>query len=144
MNLTTAEFGLLCLVLFGLFYWLGIFTAIRAVLAFVGVILIGTAGWIGTFMTSVAAWSERLTGSLTSWAFGVSITWILVLITLVVFLHDLHPKHSASKRTGWAGIALGFLLLTGVAAGLPLLGHIPADVQNGVNNVRTAVGMAGR
>ena len=36
--------GVLCLGLFGIFYWLGIFATVRAILAFVGTCLLGTAG----------------------------------------------------------------------------------------------------
>ena len=53
----------------------------------------------------------------------------------VIFVHDLWPKHSASKRTGWAGVALA-LLLAGVS-GIPALNSIVPGIRSGVTSVRT-------
>lgn len=131
--------GALMLILFGVFYWLGIFATIRAVLAFVGTCLLGTAGFLGGALHALALWFTNAASSGTSWAVGISIGGTaLVLITGVMFVHDLMPKHTAGKRTGWAGIALAALLLAGVS-GISQLNNVPAGVSNGVTNARTVI-----
>jgi hypothetical protein len=60
------------------------------------------------------------------------------VVTLIVFIHDLHPRNQAGKRTGWAGVVLALLLLTG-ASGISALNHVPSAVQGGVTNAKTAV-----
>jgi hypothetical protein len=138
-NLTATGLGVLMLVLFGVFYVLGIFATIRAVLAFVGTCLIGTVGFLGGALHAVALWVSNLAASLTGWAFAAPVGGlVLVVIAGVIFIHDLMPKHTAGKRTGWAGIALAALLIAGVS-GIPQLNNIPAGVQNGVTNARTVV-----
>jgi hypothetical protein len=127
------------LVLFGVFYWLSIFATIRAILAFVGMCLIGTAGFLGGTLHALATWATHLADSSTAWATGVAVGGTaLVIVTGVIFVHDLMPKHTAGKRTGWAGIALAVLLLAGVS-GISQLNSIPAGVQTGVSNARSAV-----
>lgn len=136
---SASALGALMLVLFGIFYWLGIFATVRAVLAFVGTCLLGTAGFLGGTMHALAAWAANAANSGTSWATGIAIGGTaLVLITGVMFVHDLMPKHTAGKRTGWAGIALAALLLAGVS-GISQLNNIPAGVMNGVTNARTVI-----
>jgi len=131
--------GVLMLVLFGVFYWLSIFATIRAILAFVGTCLIGTAGFLGGALHALATWVTSLANSGTGWAAGVAVGGTaLVLVTGIVFVHDLMPKHTAGKRTGWAGVALAVLLLAGVS-GISQLNSIPAGVTNGVTNARSVV-----
>ena len=127
--------GVLMLVLFGVFYWLAIFATIRAILAFTGTILVGTSGFVGGALGAVARWLVTLGGTLTSWAFGTSVLAAVTIVVLVVFIHDLHPKNSAGKRTGWAGILLAALLIGGVT-GIPALNHVPAAVRTGVQNAQ--------
>jgi len=138
-SLSATGLGVLMLVLFGVFYVLGIFATIRAVLAFVGTCLIGTVGFLGGALHAVALWVSNLAASLTGWAFAAPVGGlVLVVIAGVIFIHDLMPKHTAGKRTGWAGVALAALLIAGVS-GIPQLNNIPAGVQNGVTNARTVV-----
>jgi hypothetical protein len=127
--------GVLCLVLFGVFYWLGIFATTRAVLAFVGTCLIGTAGFLGGVLHTLATWIVGLADSGTAWATGVAVGGTaLVIVTGVIFVHDLMPKHTAGRRTGWAGIALAALLIAGVSA-IPALNQVPSSVTTGVTTV---------
>ena len=127
--------GVLCLGLFGIFYWLGIFGTIRAVLAFVGTCLLGTAGFLGGILNTLAGWVASLANSGTGWAAGVAIGGtLLVFGTGIVFVHDLMPKHTAGRRTGWAGIALAAFLLAGASA-IPALNAIPSSVTNAVTTV---------
>jgi hypothetical protein len=139
-SLTLAQWGLLLIIAFGLFYWLRIFIVIRTIALFVGILLLGTAGWVERMATDLARWASEITGSITAWAFGVSITWILAAVAAVIFIHGLHPKNPTKNHHAWWGAALAFLLIAGTASALPLLNHVPADVQNGVQNAQTAIG----
>ena len=139
MNFSIAGLGVIALVLFGTFYWLAIFATVRAILAFVGVCLLGTTGFLGSILGHIASFLANAGGSASSWAFGVGIAGLIITIpTAVVFIHDLHPKNSAGKRTGWAGILLAALLITGVS-GIQAANKIPQDVRTGVQNAQTAV-----
>jgi hypothetical protein len=127
--------GVLCLGLFGIFYWLGIFATIRAILAFVGTCLLGTAGFLGGILNTLSHWVADLANSGTAWATGVEVGGtLLVLGAGIVFVHDLMPKHTAGKRTGWAGVALAALLLAGASA-IPALNNIPSSVTTAVTTV---------
>jgi len=128
------------LVLFGLFYWLNILPATRAILAFLGTILIAGAGFVGGVLTAVATWLANLGGSVSGWAFGVHAGGIIATIIIgVIFIHDLMPKHAAKKRTGWAGVVLAALIVSGVT-GIPALSNVPGAVRNGVQNAQTIGG----
>ena len=65
--------GVLCLGLFGIFYWLGIFATIRAILAFVGTCLLGTAGFLGGILHTLSLWVADLANAGTGWATGVAV-----------------------------------------------------------------------
>jgi hypothetical protein len=141
--LTTASasvLGLLMLAAFGLFYFLGIFATARAILAFVGGCLLGTAGFAGGFVSKVAHWAADLANSATSWAFGVGAgAVVLTVLVAIIFIHDLMPKHTAGKRTGWAGLVLALLLVTGVS-GIQAANSIPGTVRNGVTTIQRTFG----
>jgi hypothetical protein len=139
-SFTVSAIGVLCLVLFGVFYWLGIFATIRAILAFTGTCLIGTTGFLGGALHAAATWLASLASSGTAWATGIAVGGTaLVIVTGVIFVHDLMPKHTANKRTGWAGVALAALLIAGVS-GVQALNNIPGGVRNGVTSVQTVLG----
>ena len=135
--------GILLLVLFGLFYWLSVFTTARAVMAFVGTILIGFSGFAGKVLSWLGTEGAKLADWTLGWAFGHAAATVggtvLTLAALIIFVHDLHPKKTAGKRTGWAGIALAVLLLAGVS-GIPALQQIVPGVRNGVQTVKTIGG----
>jgi hypothetical protein len=139
-SFTADAIGVLLLVLFGVFYWLGIMPTTRAVFAFVGTCLIGTAGFLGSALHAAATWLAGLADSGTAWATGIAVGGTaLVLVTGVIFVHDLMPRHAAGKRTGWAGVALAALLIAGVS-GIQTLNNIPGSVQQGVNTAKTTLG----
>jgi hypothetical protein len=139
-GLSLAALGLVCLVLFATFYWLKIFAATRAILGFIGICLLGLNGVAGGILTTITTWVASLLGVATGALFGVEIGALLLLIPVgVMFIHDLHPKNSAGTRTGWAGIALAVLLVTGVS-GFQGLNAIPGAVRTGVTNVQTSLG----
>jgi hypothetical protein len=138
-SLSLGAIGALCLVLFGVFYWLGIFATARAILAFVGGILIGSAGFLGGALTAVGTWLSNIAASVTGWAFGFPVLAAVTVIFGVVFVHDLMPKHTAGKRTGWAGLILAGLIVAG-ATGIPALNSVGSTIQSAVTNAKSIVG----
>lgn len=138
--LSLSAIGVVMLVLFGVFYFLGIFTTIRALLAFAGVCVLGLgAGWFGHTLSTVVTWATTLGGTVTGTVFGISVTSAVFIIAAVVFVHDLLPKHGASKRTGWIGILVAAMLVAGVS-GFAQLNSIPSTVRGVVSNARTIGG----
>jgi hypothetical protein len=133
--MSDSQWGVILLVLFGLFYWLGIFSTIRAIMAFIGTILLATNGFVGHALNVSATWAAHLGGTATGWAFGVALPAVAAIIAGVIFIHDLSPKKTAGKRTGFAGIALAALIVAGVT-GISALNHVGSDVVHGVDNAR--------
>ena len=135
--MTHAEIGGLMLVAFGVFYWLSIFAWLRAVLAFLGTVLAGSDGHLTRWLAVAVTWVAHEATSVTGWALGVGLPFALAIVAGVVFLHDLHPKKSAGKRTGWAGIVLGLLIVAG-ATGIGALSNVQSAVNNGVTSVQNS------
>jgi hypothetical protein len=133
--MTNAEWGAIMLVVFGVLYFLNKMPATRAILAFVGTILVGTDGHLTHWLSTVAVWLAGESSTLTAWLVGIPVAGILTVITGIVFVHDLMPKHSAGKRTGWAGILLAALIVAG-ATGFSALDNVPTAVNNGVTSVQ--------
>jgi hypothetical protein len=129
--------GVLMLAAFGVLYWLNIFATVRAVLAFVGTILVGTGGHLLHWLALVTAWVMSLGGTLTAWAFGIRVMEAVTVVVVAVFIYDLWPKHAAGKRTGWAGIFLALMMLGG-ATGFAFLNGIPAAVSSGIASVQAS------
>ena len=138
-SLSLGAIGAICLVLFGVFYWLAVLPTTRAILAFVGGILIGSAGFIGHALDAIGGWLSHIGAALTSWAFGFPVLAAVTVIVGVVFVHDLMPKHTAGKRTGWAGLILAGLIVAG-ATGIPALNSVGTTIQSAVTNAKTIVG----
>lgn len=129
MSLTVAEMGVLCLVLFALFHWLGILIKTRAILALIGAASVGLTGVVGRTAGAIANWSQHAFGTVTTWAFGVSLTGGLFIILAILLVHDLHPKKSASKRTGYVALAVGIFLVAGVAQ-IPALAPVAGGLRS--------------
>jgi hypothetical protein len=141
MKLTVPEVGVLFLLLFAVFHFLHIFTAIRAVLVFLGVVIVGSAGFIGRILGDIGTWAQHVFGSITGWAIGISLAGGLFIILAIIFAHDLHPKKTAQPRTGWIGLALGVLVVVGVA-GIPALGNLRTDILNAIGSAVGTVNSA--
>jgi hypothetical protein len=137
-GLSLAAIGVLCLALFGVFHWLSIAATIRSVLAFVGVCLLGAVGWVGHALADVVTWGSHLGGTVTGWAFGTAVPAVVFIVLAVILIHDWHPKHGASKRTGWIALAVAAILVAGVS-GIRAANSIPSGVRSGVTNARTIV-----
>lgn len=141
MHLTVTELGALFLLLFAVTHYLGVGTTVRAVLAFLGVIAVGTAGFLGRIIGDVGGWAQSAFGSVTNWLIGVPLAAGLFIVLGVIFLHDLHPKKTTQKRTGWIGIALGVLVVVGVA-GIPALSGLRGAIVHGLGSAVSTINSA--
>jgi hypothetical protein len=138
MSITAAELAGLFLLLFGVFYWLGIFAKARAVLAFLGAVTLGVSGHFGSLIASVFTWVSNAFGAITAWALGVAVTGGLAVVLIVVLIHDLHPKKPAGKRTGFVALAVGMAVAAGVAS-LPVLASISGLVVQLMDGIASAL-----
>src|ERR1035441_3908084 len=143
MSHSGAGLGVALLVAFLVFHYLGIFTTIRAVLAIIGLCLLGAAGFGLNLLVVVTTWLQGLVGDITHWIFGVRFPAALFIILVLILIYDLHPKNKAGKRTAWVGVFVVLLMLGGVA-GFPAVHNIPNDIRRGVENAQTAVQSGGR
>jgi hypothetical protein len=138
MTLTVPELGALFLLLFAVFHFLGILATTRAVLVFLGVVVVGTSGFIGRMLGDIGTWAQHAFGSVTNWAIGVPLAAGLAIVVAIVVIHDLHPKNSATKRTGYLAIALGVFVAVGVA-GIPALAGLRGVIVSLMGNATTAI-----
>jgi hypothetical protein len=138
-SLSLAAIGVLCLVAFAVFYYLNFAATIRAILGFVGVILIGSAGFIGHAMTAIGTWVSHIGATLTGWLFGIPVLPAATLVVLAIFVYDLWPKHAVKKRTGWAGLILAGMIVAG-ATGIPALNSVGSSITNVVTSARSIAG----
>lgn len=127
MELTAAGLSALCLILWGLFHWLGIFAKIRTILAILAAI--GIAGFLGRALVVVAGWLQHVVGAITGWALGVSVPGALFIVLAIILIHDMHPKNGASRRTSYIAFAVGVLLIAGVE-GIPALAPVAAFLRS--------------
>jgi hypothetical protein len=138
MHLTVPELGVLLLLLFGVFHYLRILAGTRAVLAFLGAVAVGLTGVVGRVAGDIAGWAQRAVGAVTSWAFGATLSAGLFIVLLILLAHDLHPRRSASGRTGWVAIATGILLVAGVAQ-FPALAPVVNGIRSFLAGIATTV-----
>lgn len=138
MHLTVPELGVLLLLLFGVFHYLRILAGTRAVLAFLGAVAVGLTGVVGRVAGDIAGWAQHAVGAVTSWAFGATLSAGLFIVLLILLAHDLHPKRSASGRTGWVAIAVGILLVAGVAQ-FPALAPVVNGIRSFLAGIATTV-----
>jgi hypothetical protein len=134
MSVTVPELGAILLLLFALGYWLGVASTLTALAGFFGAVLLGDSGWIGRALTDIAMWVARMVGDATGDVLGVSFVAILTIGLGFVYLHDLHPRKSAGKRTAWIGVALGALVVAG-ATGIPALSGVHSAIVSAAGNV---------
>lgn len=134
MSVTVSEAGAFLFLLFVIFYWLRIFAVVTAVSGFVAVVLLGTSGWLGRILADVAGWAERLVGTVTADVIGTSLGAGLFIVLAIVFVHDLHPRNQTGKRTAWAGVALGALVIAGVT-GIPALSGLHSAITSAASSV---------
>jgi hypothetical protein len=131
------EWGIAALVVAGLLYWLGVFARTQVVLGFIGTCIV-TGGIFGTAVTWIAVRLDSLTNATVGKVFGVGVPGLLVIVLLIVFVHDLHPKGGGgrSRRTLFVGVILAACLVAGLS-NFAALNSIPAGVRSGVGNAST-------
>lgn len=131
--MSVPEAGAALLALFAVFYYLRIFPTITAIFGLVSVVCLGLSGWIGRVLTDIAGWIVHLTNTVTADAIGETFAGVLALVLIVIFLHDMHPRHQTRQRTAWVGVALGVLIVAGLT-GIPALGGLRSDITGTVSS----------
>jgi hypothetical protein len=127
--------GVALLGVFGVLYFLGRMPTVTALSGFFGVVLTGTTGWLGRTLADVATWVQvHVVGRLTADIAGSSLAFLATLIIGVIFVHDLHPRHTTGRRTAWLGIALGAIIVAG-ATGIPALNDLRQQIVSGVSSL---------
>jgi hypothetical protein len=127
MHLTVSELGALLLIGFVAAHILGIFVNLRAVAAFLGVVLIGSSGFVGRIFTDLGSGAQSLASKVMAWVVGVPVSAALAVIVLVFVAHDLHPKKTAGTRTGLLALVLGMIVVAGID-GIPGLNGLRNDI----------------
>lgn len=93
-----------------------------------------TSGWVGNTLHSCVGALADLVGSFTSSAFGVAVPAVIAVVGLIIFVHDIWPRHSASRLTAGVGLVLPVLLtyLGGVA------GSAAGSVIDGISSAASS------
>jgi|ERR1035441_9241662 hypothetical protein len=138
--MTILEWGIACLVIAALLYWLGIFRRLQVIGGFVGTCIV-TSGIFGEIVVKVARWLDGFTNAVVGKVFGVAVPGLLVIILAIIFIYDLHPRGGGggSRRTLFVGILLAACLVAGLSS-FQTLNTVPANVRNGVGNASTITG----
>jgi hypothetical protein len=140
MTLTVPGLGALFLLLFVLFHAMGIFARGRAVLAFLGAVIVGSTGIAGRVLTDVVTWLQSAFGSVTGAVFGVTLEAGLFIILAIVVIAHLHPKGTGAKRhTGFLALLLGAMVAVGIT-GIPALAGLHATIVTALGNAVSAIG----
>lgn len=88
----------------------------------------GIAGGVaGDLLHRGLNWTSDLVGQLTSQAFGVAVPAVLAVVALIVYVHDMWPKHKAGRDTAVVGLALP-VLVTGMAGAAGSLANQVIDM----------------
>jgi hypothetical protein len=138
MLLTVPELGGILIVLAGVLFFLGRLPTITALFAFFGLVIIGTAGWLGRALSATAGWVSHLFNTATANIIGGGLTAALTIALIVLFVHDVHPKNQAGHRTLWFGVALAAVIVAGVS-GIPSLSGVRSGIINAASGVISAL-----
>lgn len=78
-----------------------------------------TAGLLGQLLRDGLRWASDMVGRLTSTAVGVAVPSVLAIVFVLIYVHDMWPRHRASRVTAFIGLALPVLAvaLPGAAGG---------------------------
>ena len=74
------------------------FPTARAVLAFLGIVIVGTVGFVGRLAADVGPGAQHRFASVLGWAIGVPFAAGLFIIIAVLVVYALHPKNTAGPR----------------------------------------------
>jgi hypothetical protein len=141
MKLTVSELGGIFLLLFGVFHFLHIFIKTRSVLVILGIVTVGSAGFVGRMLTDTGSWAQHAFSSVLGWAIGVPVAAGLFIVLVILLVHALFPKNGAPKHTGWIALAVGVLIVAGVA-GIPALGGLRGGIDSVMSSIVSTVNSA--
>lgn len=136
--MTVTEWGAVALVVAFALFFLKKAPKVQAILAFIGTCIV-TGGLFGSILSRGARAVSHATDALMGHAFGVAVPGVLVIVLLIFFWNDLHPKGGATKRTFFVGMALAACLVAGLSS-ISTLNNVPSDVRSGAANVSTIGG----
>lgn len=137
--MTPIEWGAILVAASVTFYFLGIFSTLRSIGVFLGILLLGINGHIIALAGHVLLFTQNFLGSVVAWAFGAAIPGILAIVLAIILINDWHPKNRAGKRTFWLAAAMAILIVTG-GTGFAALNNLPAGVQHGIQQTTTGIG----
>jgi len=123
--------GFVLVALSAAMYWRNRFATIRAVLVFLGILLMG--GGVATIAARFIGFLMGLLGATVGHWLGVGteavVGAIVVILAFVVF-HDWAPKNSAKKSTYWMSAVLAVIIVAGLTP-FGVLNNLPANLTNG-------------
>lgn len=137
-SLGASGIGFLMLVLAFTFNSRNILVQLAAWFGFLGVVLLGTVGWIGRTLTDITQFAERHIASLGSYFVGsAEIVIIAIFLVLVVhYVHDVLPRKGRGARpaTMYYGVALGAIVVAGMT-GFPALAGLHQQIVAAVTSL---------
>jgi quinol-cytochrome oxidoreductase complex cytochrome b subunit len=133
------ETGVLLVVGAVTLYVVGWLPTVRAIMVFLGILLVGTAGHLLGWLAYVVKALAGVTSVATAWAFGIALPAAALLVLLILAVYDMHPRNKASRRTFWVAAALALIIASG-ATTLPALSSLRASVQQGVTQSQNTLG----
>lgn len=93
------------------------------------------SGWLGQLLHAGVNGVASMVGSLTNAAFGVAVPAVVAVVALIIYVHDMWPRHNAGHLTA----ALGFVLPTLIT----YLGGAAGSLSgSGVDMVSSVIGRA--
>lgn len=133
--ITQVEWGLIAVALAFTAHFKGRFKNAAPAVVFLGILAVGTSGRIVGLVARFLAFVMGLIGKLGAQILGYSAATIIlvaVVVALFLFLHDMHPKHSAGRGTFWLAVGLAVVISAGLTP-IAALNQLPAQVQQGVS-----------
>jgi hypothetical protein len=137
--MTPIEWGAVLVAASITFYFLGIFSTIRSIGIFIGIMLLGINGHIIGLAARVLEFAQNFLGTIVTWAFGAAVPGLLAIVLAIILINDWHPKNKAGKRTFWLAAGLAILIVAG-ATNIAALNNLPAGVQQGISQTTNGLG----
>lgn len=131
--------GILLIVASFVLYIVGWLPTIRAVMVFLGILLLGIKGHILAWLGIAMAWLAHAFNTATAWGLGAVVPGLLAVVLIILVIYDWHPKNRASRKTYWLSAALAVLIVAG-SSSVPALAHLQTGVRQGVTQTTNSVG----
>jgi|SRR5215471_3089382 len=133
--ITQLDWGLIAVALAFAAHFKGRFKNAAPAAVFLGILAIGTSGRIVGLVARFLAWVITLVGRLGAQILGYSaatIILVIVAVAIFLFLHDMHPKHSAGRATFWLAVVLAVVISAGLTP-IAALNQLPQTAQQGIS-----------